>query len=231
MSISELRILFEDYNKKTLQERLRRNDLIEEWIRSTINYHGYKCGDEVLNNWQKCDAKDDRKFKRDIYQDVGGKRLYGQLKWRQPNSGGDIEAAIIQPYYNLDTFKQVTKDEPEKLRSHVWARDYLFDGEFYACLNKTWDVLRVIPLPAIKKRIHTVIKEWWESDQNLTPYWQNNTFHSSAYNGVQLKCTTDKGRASYDSGLWKILCYMPITCFENGEVILMDMVEPPVLGV
>jgi hypothetical protein len=226
--ISELRESFAGLNKRSMQTRVRKAEIIESWIRDTMNYHGIAYKGYQCREWQKCSGSDDRNRKRDAQQVLPhGETIYSQIKWRQPDSGSDIEAAIIQPYYGLNAFKEVVTKEPEKLEQHVWARDYKFDGEFYAVLSRGWDVLRVISYPAVKTRINHVIKEWWASNHNLTQEYDNNTFYSSIYEGLILKCFRDKGHHSFDSGLGKILCYFPITVFKDDEVKLFDMIDPP----
>lgn len=197
---------------------------IEDWILETLNHYGFKYNDKKIKNWEKCSHKEDKSLKRDVKAHVGETTYYGQLKFRQPNSGTDIGCALIQPYPGLKSVRELYDNKDDL--NFILARDYKFDGIVYVCLNNTWDKLMILPYnETIKPMYMAVLEEWLESDVNLGKW--NRTFRSKTHSGAELKWKCDSGRG-WDAKAEKILCYLPISLFEDdNRVSVVEMLEPP----
>ena len=223
-----VRSLYVGSNRKSINERLKLNVPMEQWIIDTVNHHGISHKGKLLNNWEKASEKIDKTCKIDAVHKINDKEnLYIQVKFRQPDSGNDIEVAVIQPYNGLKEFKNVIGVDPTTLQKEVWARDFRFYGQFYACLNNSWNLLRIVNYNAIKSKVMTLLGEWVDSGNELKPYYGKNTFISKKYGGMMLKCKKDSGYNSYDSGILKILCYIPEEVFTKKEMVCVEMIQPP----
>lgn len=225
--LDQVREKYNDLNDLPLKARLIKASPIELWTIETLNHHGVTYNGVHINNWKKCRTRDDRTFKRDAEAVVDGSFVYAQLKFRQPNSGTDVGCAIIQPYPGAENLRQIFRDERDRMDA-ILARDYKFEGIIYACLNSTWDKLILLPYRELVRPAYMEIFEEWLLDPDSQPLDRyDRTFCSNRYSGAQLKWTVDKG-SGFDAGQEKIICYLPMSLFENdSRVSLVDMIDPP----
>lgn len=226
MNLNDIRDSYSDYNKRNHSDRITSNSVMERWILSTMNWHGFLFDGIILNEWEKCDKVQDMKHKNDLQQIVGDKTYYTQIKWRQPNSGSDIQVAVIQPFKNSSLLREAIKTTTIE-EQKFWARDMKFSGHIYAVLDNTWENLMIIDYKKVKNVVRKTFKDWIESKCVLGPnnrvYIPNSDILSD--NGVQLRYTSDKGKG-WDSGDGKILCYIPPKVFSDVQVL--KMVDFPV---
>jgi hypothetical protein len=226
--LATIRERYNDLNSLNIKARLAKSSPIEMWTLETLNHYGVTYNGETIKGWRKCKTKDDKSLKRDAEALHKDEFVYAQLKFRQPNSGTDIGCAILQPYPGLEALRKIIMTERDKL-GYCLARDYKFDGIIYACLNNTWDKLMILPYQEVVKPTYSkILKEWLAdpSKPNLDNW--NRTYRSSKYPGAELKWKKDSGTRSWDSGEEKIICYLPISLFENDpRVVVVDMIDPP----
>lgn len=228
--LATIRSQFKSLNNQDLQQRLNKSGPIEKWILDTMNHYGVPVEGTLVKGWKKTTSRDDKTYKRDAMALHNGQYIYAQLKYRQPNSGGDIGVALLQPFVGREEVRQTLLHEREKM-SYFWARDYVFDGGVYACLSNDWEVLYVVPyLEVVKPIVTKVFKEWMTDPcgYNLT---KNNRVYRSINDGTkgcELRFKTDSGRNSWDSGENKVICYIPpALVLENPSVVKHEMVGPP----
>jgi hypothetical protein len=228
MNLQELRGQYTDYNKRHISERVGNdNNVMEQWIIATMNHHGVEYDGLTFNNWAKCSKKDDMKNKKDLFATVNGKEAVAQIKWRQPNSGTDIQVAVIQPFGNSSLMRDALKTAPENFP--FWARDWKFEGDLYAVLDNAWENLMIVKYGKVKSVVRKILKEWVASGASLGPtarcYIPDDS--NLADNGVQLRFTSDKGKRSFDSGEGKMLCYIPPKIFTGNDITILKMVDMP----
>jgi len=215
---------YEDLHKLPFPVRLKKSKLVENWILDTINFHGIPYKGQNIKNWEECSEKEDKNNKRDAKTLVDGNYLYCQNKFRQPNSGTDIGCALLQPYPGKDEVNNLILRN-SKIEADFIARDFKFDGIYYNVLDNSWKKLMMIPYPELMKPAYVkVLKEWLMSDSEL--HDKNRCFKSEECPGAELRFKRDSGKKSYDSGLKKILCYLPLQLFAD-KANIVEMIEPP----
>jgi len=225
------RTIYKDYNKLSSHERIKRKDAMEKWIRQSINSVGIPYEGQVLKDWEETSEAEDKREKKDMVDKTGEKPVFGQNKWRQPNSGSDILCCIIQPYPDdADTARQLMKDDSEGTSEYMhrnfWGRDYKFQGHVYCCLNRAWSKIRCLDYhKVVKSKIDKLLQEFLESDQPLSE--RSSPFRSSWNKNFMMTCFRDRGSSGWDSGALKVCAYLPDNLFDEGEVHLIDMIAPP----
>lgn len=227
-TIEQFRNHFANHNKKTLKQRLDGNDPVEMWMLDNINRAGIMYLGQRYHGWVFCGVTEDRVNKKDIKCKLpDGKWLYAQMKWRQPGAfGNDCLASVIQPWPGKkDAIEVIKTGTLEYKAKHFWARDYVFKGHLYLSLSQDWDRFRVLDYrKSIKPRIDKLLKEFLKSGDDLTD--RNRTYCSSWNPKFQLKWVRDAGKGSYDSGLQKLVCYIPASEWEPGECTIIEMSDP-----
>lgn len=226
MNVQELREQYANANQGHIKDRLEKNNVMEEWIIATMNHHGVQYDGLTFNNWAKGTRKDDLTHKKDLFATADGKEISAQIKWRQPNSGTDIQVAVIQPFGNSSLMRESLKTAPEKFPH--WARDWKFDGDLYVVLDNAWENLMIVRYERVKSIVRKALKEWVASGASFGPVARCFIPEDPALaeNGVQLRFTNDKGKRSWDSGEGKMLCYIPPKAL-GGHVTMLKMVEMP----
>lgn len=228
--LEAIRSKFKSLNNLTFQQRLTQSGPIERWILDTMNHYGTSLNGDLIKGWKKTNSKDDKTYKRDAMALHKEEYVYAQLKYRQPNSGGDIGVALLQPYTSRDDIRHTLLHERDKM-SYYWARDYLFDGGVYACLSNNWDTLYVVPYLQVVKPLATKIFKEWMTDPCGYDLTNNNRVYRSVKEdtkGCELRFKMDSGRNSWDSGKKKVICYIPpALVLENPVVAKHEMLGPP----
>lgn len=229
MNLDKLTKLKERYmsmNNLSFNERIKKSKPIERWIKDTMNEHGVPWNGHIIKQWEACSTKDDKSFKRDAQAVYNSETVYSQIKFRQPNSGSDIGAAIIQPYPGsrslVDEYAKCGK------LNDILARDYQFDGIVYAVLDNSWSKLMLLPYKeCVKHNYMKVLSEWWKDPSQPELNYYNRVFKSKEIEGAELRYKKDSGYG-YDRNLEKIICYLPISIFSNdSRVTVVDMISPP----
>lgn len=226
-TILQLREHFGNHNQKTLRKRLSQNEPVEMWMLENVNRVGIPYRGNVYKGWVFCGVNEDRIQKKDIKcQLPTGEWLYAQMKWRMPNAyGNDTLAALIQPWPGRTLALEILKGEPKYREKEFWARDYKFKGHLYLSLSQDWDRLRVFDFrKSIKPRLDKLLKDFFQSGVDLTE--RNRTYASSWNHRFQLKWVRDSGKKSYDSGLQKLVAYLPSNEWEPGECQFIEMSDP-----
>ena len=220
-NVQEIRDKFRNYNSQTTVARINGNIMLEKAMVTKMNEFGVSFQGMTLKEWSRCTTDKDKYEKIDAECPSPNGTIYAQVKWRQPNSGDDILMAIVQPWPGYNEFKQMlTEETDETLNKFLWARDYKFKGHLYVSMNKEWTMLRVIDYPNVLRPLMTrVLNEYIDSGYALG---YNNRCHEASWNpDIQLRWTQDRGRGGYDSGLEKILCFLPISAFDPKDVQLI----------
>lgn len=225
--LEAVKAIYVDYNKKSSYDRIKSKDAMEQWILDSLNASGVPYEGSLIYSWTRTSDELDKKEKKDIVSLVKDKPIYGQMKWRQPNSGGDILCCIIQPYPdNADTARTLLREGSEYLEKNFWGRDYRYQGQIYCCLDKPWKKIRCFDYQkVIKAKINQLLEEFLDSDQNLTE--RSSPFRSSWNKDFMMTCFRDRGRSGWDSNALKVCAYLPDNLFEEGEMHLVDMLSPP----
>lgn len=227
-TIEQVRNRYAGMNKLPFQQRINISKCIEQWTIDTMNYHGVKIDDTILNNWIPTSDRDDQTFKRDAETTYQSKKIYSQIKFRQPDSGTDIGIAIYQPYFGLNEIKELMRKKDQRTYQARKARDYKFDGYFYCCLDNSWDYLAVLPYKkAVSPMITKILTEWLNDKNNVDLDSTYRTYPSQIFPGAELKWKRDGGRG-WDQSTDKIICYLPITLFtKNPDAQVIKMIDPP----
>jgi hypothetical protein len=195
-----------------------------------MNHYGVPYENVSIKNWVKTTTRDDKTNKRDAMALHNGKYVYAQLKYRQPNSGGDIGVALLQPFEGREVIRHTLLNEREKME-YYWARDYIFDGGVYVCLSNDWESLYIMPYrETIKPIVTKVFKEWMTDPAGYDLTNSNRVYRSvgKTTTGCELRFKMDSGRNSWDSGQKKVICYIPPSLvIENPKVVKYEMYGPP----
>lgn len=226
--LESVRRKFKSLNNLQLRDRLQQSQPVERWILDTLNHYGVPYHGELVRGWKKTKTADDKKNKRDAEALHKEQWLYAQLKYRQPNSGGDIGVALLQPFEGRDAVRHTLLNEREKMDC-FWARDYVFDGGVYACLSNDWTNLYVVPyLEVVKPIVKRVFQEWMTDVAGYDLTDRNRVYRSCVHEGVELRHKIDSGRNSWDSQKRKVICYIPPKLvLEDPKSVKYEMVGPP----
>ena len=228
MNINHLLGYLTDINRKGTSERIKTSKVIEEWMIDTINHHGIESDGQLIKGWKKCSTKQDKTEKKDIVTEVNGVEKFGQLKYRQPNSGDDIGIELIIPFSGKkEIVDLVSTKNVEFLKKERLGRDFKFEGDFYICSNNKLDHLRVIKHKAIKKLCKDVFFEWIKDDDisSSLGQWQR-LYVPKSDRRLQLRHTSDKGRG-YRGGDGKLLLYIPFAAIPDESKTVIDMIPIP----
>ncbi len=228
MNIENLLGYLKDMNFRSFHERIKISETIEKWMIETINVHGIEIDGILVKNWKKCSSKLDKTEKKDIVALVGDKEKYGQLKYRQPNSGDDIGVELVIPFSDKkEIVDLVATKQIEFLKKERLGRDFKFEGEVYVCSNNKLSHLRIIKHSAIKQICKDVFFEWIRDDDiaSVLGVWQR-VYTPKSNRNLQLRYTSDKGRG-YRSGDGKLMLYIPLTAIPESSKIVVDMIPMP----
>lgn len=228
MDTNELLECLKGINKKGSFERIKTSKIIEEWMIDTINYYGLQIDGKLIKAWKKTSAKQDKTEKKDIVALVDGVERFGQLKYRQPNSGDDIGVELIIPFNGKkEIVELVSTKNVEFLKKERLGRDFKFEGDYYVCSNNKLDHLRIIKHKAIKKMCKDIFFEWLKDDDISSSLGQWQRLYVPKSNPtVQLRHTSDKGRG-YRGGDGKLLLYIPFSAIPDDSKVVIDMIPMP----
>lgn len=239
-TIGKLRSQTSDYHKKETKARIgsNLNAAMERWMQDSVNAAAIIWKDQELTDWQLTNYFEDAHNKRDYFHEIeNGQGIWGQGKWRQANSGSDVGVALMQPYPKKHILKEVLSDNPDRLydkeysKSYQWARDFIFDGTFYFCLNNAWDKLRVIQFQPVKRRIHeffrVYLNEKFALDFDYSPN-KGRSFKHPDFQGYDLRIKRDSGKSGWDSKAIKVICYVTEeAALEVAPYLEINMIDPP----
>lgn len=194
----------------------------------TLNHYGVDINGTKVKSWVKCSTRQDRTEKKDIVAMVENKETFGQLKFRQPNSGDDIGVELVIPYNGKEEIQDLIRTHNTKyLYEQKLGRDVKFKGELYVCSNNTLSTLRIIKHSIIKKICKKVFLEW-AGDPDPSSFLGNSKriYRPKSYPATELRFMYDRG-FGYRGGDSKIMLFIPYASIADDYKTSVELVAMP----